>query len=71
MHIAILSHKFGIALRMLKLGPAFVNPTTLTTIGANIIHLLFVKYDKDAIMSFKILKECINQKIDMNLIDDL
>lgn len=53
------------------MGPAFVNPTVLTSIGANIIHLLFVKYDKDAILSFKILKECISLKIEMNKIDDL
>ena len=71
LHIAILSHKFEIALRMLRLGPKIVNPKITTQIGANIIHLLFVKYDKDSVLSYQILKECLRLKVDVNHIDDL
>jgi len=66
-HIAILSHKFDIALDMLAIES--VNPHVLNTIGANSIHLLFVKYDKDAMLAFKILKKCLQRKVDVNLID--
>ena len=58
LHIAILSHRFDIALRMMKLSktgdgedgsgfPHAVDTTVTSQIGANVIHLLLVKYDKD------------------------
>ena len=54
-HIAVLSRKFDIALRMLKLAPGFVDVSVLSSIGANIVHLLFVKYEEDCELAFKIL----------------
>ena len=59
LHVAVLSHKFDIAFRMLRLGKHVVNPSSLTSIGANIIHLLLVKYEKDPEWAFKILKLCV------------
>ena len=45
------------------------DPNVLNTIGANMVHLLFVKYDKDLSMAFEILKQCIELGIDVNLVD--
>lgn len=70
-HMAILSHKFEIALRILTIRNNLVDPHITTSIGANIIHLLFVKYDKDPDTAFKILLECIRMGVDVNHIDDL
>ena len=56
---------------MLKLGSDIIDPHVLTTIGANIIHLLFVKYEKDPDVAFKILMECIKLGVDVNLVDTL
>ena len=67
LHISILTEKFDIALDILNNKSA--NPHVLNTIGANIVHLLFVKYDKDAILSHHILKRCIALNVDVNLID--
>jgi ankyrin repeat protein len=53
LHMAILSQKFDIALYLLKMD---VDPHVLNTIGANLIHLLFVKYDKDLSLALQILK---------------
>ena len=55
LHMAILSHKFEIALQMLKLKDQ-IDPNVLNSVGANVAHLLFVKYDKDSVTAFKILK---------------
>ena len=73
LHIAILSHKFEIAKRLIFLNRRYqqVDVSALTTIRANIIHLLFVKYDKDSVLAYEILKECIRQKVNVNHIDDL
>ena len=68
LHMAILSHKFEIALQMLKLKDQ-IDPNVLNSVGANVAHLLFVKYDKDSVTAFKILKQCIEVGIDLNLID--
>jgi len=70
-HMAILSHKFEIALRILLMNDDLVDPHITTQIGANIIHLLFVKYDKDPELAFQILLECIRKGVDVNHIDDL
>lgn len=64
LHIAILSHKFEIALRMLrtarfpgrKAPPFAVDAAVTSSIGANIIHLVFVKYEKNPELAFKILQ---------------
>ena len=48
-----------------------VNPHVLNTIGANLIHLLFVKYDKDTIQAFAILKKCIKRGVNVNLVDQI
>lgn len=68
LHMAILSHKFEIALQMLTLKDQ-IDPNVLNTVGANVAHLLFVKYDKDAVTAFKILKQCLEVGVDLNLID--
>ena len=68
LHMAILSHKFDIALHMLTLKDQ-IDPNVLNTVGANVVHLLFVKYDKDAVTAFKILKQCMEVAVDLNLID--
>ena len=59
LHVSLLSHKFDITLRILKLikppkgapnQPKFIyspDPAVKSSIGANIVHLLLVKYDKD------------------------
>jgi hypothetical protein len=70
-HMAILSHKFEIALRILNMKHNLIDPHITTSIGANIIHLLFVKYDKDPDIAFKILLECVRLGVDVNLVDDL
>ena len=67
MHIAILSHKFDITLELLKRKD--LNPNMLNTIGANSIHLLFVKYDKDSVLAFEILKKMVQLGVDVNLVD--
>jgi hypothetical protein len=54
--MAILSQKFDIALYLLQMR---ADPNVLNTIGANLVHLLFVKYDKDLDLALKILKKCI------------
>ena len=70
LHIAILSHRFDIAYRMMKLGksdaivggtefPYAVDTSVTSSIGANIVHLLLVKYDKDCDLAKKILEECV------------
>jgi hypothetical protein len=57
---------------MLKLGPNVVNPNILTTsVGANIFHLLFVKFDKDVDTATKILRECVKLGVDANHVDSL
>jgi hypothetical protein len=68
-HIAVLSQKFDIALRMLDLD--CIDATVKSNIGANIGHLLFVKYDKDPILAKKILFKCEEHKVDLNHIDTL
>lgn len=69
LHMAILSQKFEVALQLLKMKE--IDPHVLNTIGANLVHLLFVKYDKDAVLCLKILKQCVFLKVDVNLIDQL
>jgi hypothetical protein len=66
-HIAILSHKFEVALEMLNIKE--LNPNVLNTIGANLIHLLFVKYDKDTMQAYSILKKCVQRGVNVNLVD--
>lgn len=57
---------------MLKLGPKLVDPNVLTTsVEANIIHLLFVKFDKDQETAVEILRECIKLGVNGNHIDSL
>lgn len=64
--MAILSQKFDIALYLLQMK---ADPNVLNTIGANLVHLLFVKYDKDLDLALKILKKCIQLGVDVNLVD--
>ena len=66
-HMAILSHKFEIALQLLSMPD--VDAHVLNSVGANTVHLLFVKYDKDAEMALKVLKRCIELGVDCNLVD--
>lgn len=68
LHMAILSHKFDIALELLSMQER-LDPNVLNTVGANVVHLLFVKYDKDAVTAFQILKKCADRGVDLNLID--
>lgn len=78
-HIAILSHKFEIALRMLRIAkrgpsvpPCAVDATVTSSIGANIVHLVFVKYEKNPVLGFKILLQCANLgNVNLNHIDTL
>jgi hypothetical protein len=49
-----------------------VDCTVTSSIGANIVHLTFVKYEKNCELAYKILKECVNLKIlNLNHIDNL
>lgn len=66
LHISIFFHKLEVTLRMLKLG---VDSSVLTSIGANIIHLLFVQYDKDPVSAFQIMEECVKLGVNFNLVD--
>ena len=66
--MAILSQKFDVAIYLLKMK---ADPNVLNTIGANLIHLLFVKYDKDLTLALEILKLCISLGINVNLIDQI
>ena len=70
LHMAILLQKFDIALQMLEMHDQ-INPHCLNTVGANIVHLLFVKYDKDAGIARQILKKCLEIGINVNLIDQM
>lgn len=45
--MAILLQKFDIASELLEMNDK-IDPHCLNTVGANIVHLLFVKYDKDS-----------------------
>ena len=65
--MAILSHKFEVALHLLSM-PG-VDPHVLNSVGANTVHLLFVKYDKNAKMALEVLRRCIDLGVDCNLID--
>lgn len=69
LHIAILTEKFDIALDLLH--SASTNPHVYNTIGANIIHLLFVKYDRDAVTAFRILNRCLALCVNVNLVDQI
>ena len=53
---------------MLKLKDQ-IDPNVLNSVGANVVHLLFVKYDKDTLTAFSILKQCLEVGVDLNLID--
>ena len=46
-----------------------VDMHVLNSIGANTVHLLFVKYDKEAETALKVLKRCIELSVDCNLVD--
>lgn len=46
-----------------------IDPHVLNSVGANTVHLLFVKYDKNSKMAFDVLKRCIELGINCNLID--
>lgn len=67
LHIAILSHKFDIAFEMLS--KKEIDPQVLNTIGANSLHLLFLKYEKDTMIGFEILKKMVKMGVDVNLVD--
>ena len=43
-----------------------IDVSVLTSVGANIGHLLFVKYEKDPIMAKEILYKCYHLKVDLN-----
>jgi hypothetical protein len=58
-------------LRLLKINGIRLDIKVKTSIGANIIHLLFVKYDKEPDTALSILLECIKQGVEVNLIDNL
>ena len=69
LHMAVLSSKFDITLKMLDI-PS-LNPNVFNSVGANIVHLLFVKYDKDPEIARKVLEKCIELDIQLNLIDKM
>lgn len=69
LHIAILANKFDIVLDMLNRDD--VDPKVMNTIGANCVHLLFVKYDKDSILAYEILKKLIAKGVNVNLVDQI
>ena len=71
LHISILSHKLDITVRMLKMRNNLVNANILTSIQANILHLLFVKYEKDKVLGKEILTEAVSLGVDANHIDSL
>ena len=48
-----------------------IDPKVKSNIGANIGHLLFVKYEKDPILAKKILIKCFKNGVDLNHIDTL
>jgi hypothetical protein len=52
--MAILLQKFDVASQLLEMGDN-IDPHCLNTVGANIVHLLFVKYDKDSETALQIL----------------
>ena len=92
-HIAVLGHKFDVALRMLHLSKedvpqlmdmevndgietfdnVDVNVSVVNAIGAHILHLLMVKFEKDFKMTKKLLYQIVKMRdiIDINLIDSL
>lgn len=70
LHMAILSHKFDIACDLMRMTHK-IKPDVLNSIGANLVHLLFVNYDNDAVNAFKILKLCIYLKVNPNLVDQI
>ena len=57
LHMAILSHKFEVALELLAMDDR-LDPHVLNTVGANVVHLLFVKYEKNPKTAFEILRKC-------------
>jgi len=50
-----------------------IDVAVTNTIGANLLHLLFVKYEKDFRQTKRILYECVKLRdvLDLNLIDSL
>ena len=46
-----------------------IDPHCLNTVGANIVHLLFVKYDKDSETALQILNQCLKLSVNVNLVD--
>lgn len=70
LHMAILLQKFDIALQLLQMHDK-IDPHCLNTVGANIVHLLFVKYDKDAVTAHQILQQCLQTDVNVNLVDQM
>ena len=72
-HIAIQTGKFKIVLRMLNLAKTqkVIDPCIKSQIDANLIHLLFVKFDKDLKLANEILKQSIELGVDVNHVDTL
>lgn len=68
LHMAILSHKFEVALQLLSMEEQ-LDPHVLNTVGANVVHLLFVKYEKDPKTALEILRRCQQLGVKLNLID--
>ena len=62
-HMSVLSHKFDTTLLMMENNDtrylSNVDYHVLNTIGANIVHLLLVKYDKDTKLGKEVLKKCV------------
>lgn len=58
---------------MLKLAKErqLVNPCITSQIDANLMHLLFVKFDKDPKLAERILREALEMGIDVNHVDKL
>lgn len=69
LHVAVLSKKMEVVLSLLQVQDT--DASALTSFGANIFHLLLVKYDSDRDTCYRILQLCLEKGVDVNHVDTL
>lgn len=68
LHLAILKHKFDLALFMIEEKNA--NPHILNPNGSNSLHILFANYMYNENQAEKLAMRIIKEKVNINLVDN-
>jgi ankyrin repeat protein len=69
LHFAILQDKFDVTLALLN-NPS-IDSHVQTSIKANLVHLLLVKYDKQPESAKLILDKCVELGVSLNFVDQM